>query len=284
MPATIATLGGRLGAWLHSATGLAPASLLPSVRFALECALLGALAASRGTTLAGLLASPSSAPASAPAAAAAAAAAGAAVRVNGLISNSGSLEDLAAEVAAALAQGHRALKIKVGRRVNPALDAQAVLKARELAGPGVALRADANRAWGLDAALEFGRLAKGAGLQYVEEPTQVGGVVVQGWEERCIGLGGWECGWRHTAGWRGGWRGGWARPGVRACAIDPTEPPPPGLPLTRACPTLPAFSAGPGGHACLLAGDRHPGGRRREPGRRRGGALGRGVLGCGFGP
>ena len=44
------------------------------------------------------------------------------------------------EVSAALQQGHRVLKIKVGRRADPALDALAVLRARELAGPDVALR------------------------------------------------------------------------------------------------------------------------------------------------
>lgn len=49
VPLTAALLGGRLGSWLERGLGVAPASLLPSVRCGLEAALLSALAqASQG--------------------------------------------------------------------------------------------------------------------------------------------------------------------------------------------------------------------------------------------
>lgn len=44
VPLTVALLGGRLGAWLEQGLGVAPGSLLPSVRCGLETALLSALA------------------------------------------------------------------------------------------------------------------------------------------------------------------------------------------------------------------------------------------------
>ena len=49
LPLTAALLGGRLGTWLQQGLGVAPDSLLPSVRCGLEAALLSAIAqASRG--------------------------------------------------------------------------------------------------------------------------------------------------------------------------------------------------------------------------------------------
>lgn len=46
-----------------------------------------------------------------------------------------------------------------------------LLAIREAVGPGVVLRADANRAWSLEHAITFGRHVSAAKLQYVEEPT-----------------------------------------------------------------------------------------------------------------
>ena len=42
---------------------------------------------------------------------------------------------------------------------------------RASVGPAVALRADANRRWTLEQAVQFGQAAAGAGLQYIEEPV-----------------------------------------------------------------------------------------------------------------
>lgn len=72
-----------------------------------------------------------------------------------------------------VSRGVRALKVKVGRRSSPVEDAEALLALRQAIGPGVVLRADANRAWSLQQALQFGHRVHGAHLQYVEEPTKV---------------------------------------------------------------------------------------------------------------
>jgi isochorismate synthase/2-succinyl-5-enolpyruvyl-6-hydroxy-3-cyclohexene-1-carboxylate synthase/2-succinyl-6-hydroxy-2,4-cyclohexadiene-1-carboxylate synthase/O-succinylbenzoate synthase len=163
VPLKVALLGGRLGSWLRRGLGVEPARLLPSVRCGLEAALLSALAQHRGASLAHLLAGcpPADAAAQLPQAAA----------VNGLLDCQGSPEEAAAEAAALLAHHPlSALKIKVGRRADPLEDAAAVLAIRAAVGPSVALRADANRRWGLEAAAAFAAAAAPAGLQYVEEP------------------------------------------------------------------------------------------------------------------
>lgn len=93
------------------------------------------------------------------------------VAVNGLLDCQGSPEAAAAEAAALLQrQPFAALKIKVGRRADPEQDAAAVLAIRQTVGPGVALRADANRRWSLEQAVQFGKQAAAANLQYIEEP------------------------------------------------------------------------------------------------------------------
>jgi isochorismate synthase/2-succinyl-5-enolpyruvyl-6-hydroxy-3-cyclohexene-1-carboxylate synthase/2-succinyl-6-hydroxy-2,4-cyclohexadiene-1-carboxylate synthase/O-succinylbenzoate synthase len=168
-PAALPLLGlGGVSEWLRRELGLAPEALHPSVRCALEGALLGALARAKGCSVADLLARGGR-----PAAGAGGAAAPAdSVALNALLAcASGPPAEAAAEAAALAAAGARAIKIKVGRRLSPAEDAEAVLAVRAAVGPAVALRADANRAWSLEQALVFGRRAAGAGLQYVEEPT-----------------------------------------------------------------------------------------------------------------
>lgn len=75
--------------------------------------------------------------------------------VNGLLDCQGPPEEAAAEAAALLRrQPYAALKIKVGRRADPLEDAAAVLAIRRAVGPTVALRADANRRWSLEQAVQ----------------------------------------------------------------------------------------------------------------------------------
>ena len=50
-------------------------------------------------------------------------------------------------------------------RLQPLVDAAAVLHIREAVGRGVELRADANQRWSLSEALQFGHAVKAAGLQ-----------------------------------------------------------------------------------------------------------------------
>ena len=47
-----------------------------------------------------------------------------------------------------------------------------MLRIREAVGSVTELRVDANRGWTLGEALRFGAAVRGAGLDFVEEPTQ----------------------------------------------------------------------------------------------------------------
>lgn len=148
--------------WVEDASGVRVADLAPSVRCGLEAALLTAAANRLGTTVAALLG----------------AAAGVSgvqgyedVRVNGLVSEAD--PDKAAQAALDLAErGFQCIKVKVGRG-DVASDVAAVHAVRAAVPAGVALRADANRAWGRDEAEAFMRGVADVGLEYLEEPTQV---------------------------------------------------------------------------------------------------------------
>jgi L-alanine-DL-glutamate epimerase-like enolase superfamily enzyme len=67
----------------------------------------------------------------------------------------------------AVAQGYRCLKLKVGLGD----DAGRVAAVRAAAGPHVALRLDANGAWGVEEAVRMIQALAPAGLELVEEPT-----------------------------------------------------------------------------------------------------------------
>ena len=130
--------------WLEQGLGLDPADLLPSVRSALESALLTA-ALTDGDQQS--------------------------VRVNGLVDGVGPVDAMLQEARTLVADGCRCLKVKVGRRADPAEDA-AALAALQQALPGVLLRADANRLWGRPAADRFAGECRRLGvlLEYLEEP------------------------------------------------------------------------------------------------------------------
>ena len=55
--------------------------------------------------------------------------------------------------------------IQVGRRQDPLEDAAAVVAIRAAVGPGLKLRADANRLWTLEQALQFALAAESADLE-----------------------------------------------------------------------------------------------------------------------
>ncbi len=67
--------------------------------------------------------------------------------------------------------GYRAVKLKVGRRD---IDSEIALvrEVRRSLGPDIALRLDANRAWSLESAAEFGRGVRAARVDYIEEPLR----------------------------------------------------------------------------------------------------------------
>ena len=122
VPRTAALLGGRLGDWFRSALGFHPEQLHPSVRFGIESAVLGALAAEQGVPLAQLLQSNSNLGVDAASSSAATALpeGGQRVLVNGLVagvSGAGGVEGAVAEaVRLVREEGCSCLKIKVARR------------------------------------------------------------------------------------------------------------------------------------------------------------------------
>jgi o-succinylbenzoate synthase len=127
-----------------------------SVRFGLETALLNLYASSRKILLSELLTNhPRKA-----------------VFVNGLLS--GSVNGMLADARSMGEAGYLAVKIKAGRR-SVTEDVEVVRKVGEVLGENVSLRLDANRAWGFEEAVEFGRGVSGMRISYVEEPLAEAG-------------------------------------------------------------------------------------------------------------
>ena len=124
--------------------------LAPSARFGLELALWNFWAASSGKVLPELIAARPRAT----------------VPINALIS---SPDHALGEAHQARSAGYEALKLKVGGR-NVEDDVELVRAVREVLGGGVALRLDANRAWGLGEAERFAGAVAELDLEYVEEP------------------------------------------------------------------------------------------------------------------
>ena len=169
----VEALGGALGSWL-AASRARPS--LPSARFAVEAALLSALAASRGLTLRSLLFCRPTADARG----GSEAQAEEWVQVCGLVGQQhtgGRVEDL-------LEQGFRVGKFKVGP--GTAENAEAWESIRALSRGGCLLRWDANRKMSLKEALALSRRFQAeqlegssgnrvpAGLDFFEEPCHEG--------------------------------------------------------------------------------------------------------------
>lgn len=78
-------------------------------------------------------------------------------------------EELAAHIRDAKAAGYRALKMKIGGRPVEE-DVRCLRLAREAAGPGMALMADANQTYTLPMAVRVGRALEELGFAWFEEP------------------------------------------------------------------------------------------------------------------
>ncbi|HUS32325.1 MAG TPA: AMP-binding protein [Kofleriaceae bacterium] len=115
----------------------------PAARFAIECALLAALAQRRGTSVAALLAGTPHAEL-----------------------ESAVVVDDEFEAAHASARGARCLKVKVGNNVADVERVRRIARA----APSCRLRLDANRAWSRGEAIEKLAGFRGLPIEYVEEP------------------------------------------------------------------------------------------------------------------
>lgn len=80
-----------------------------------------------------------------------------------------SVDDLLREAEAFRAQGHRAMKMRVGR-ADPEEDIERVRIVREALGGDAALLADVNQGWDEVTAIRIGRRLETQGLYWLEEP------------------------------------------------------------------------------------------------------------------
>src|SRR5438445_429418 len=80
-----------------------------------------------------------------------------------------SIDDLLAEADRFRAQGHRAMKMRIGRP-SAAEDVERVRRLREAVGPGVHLLADVNQGWDEPTAVRVGRRLEAYDLYWLEEP------------------------------------------------------------------------------------------------------------------
>lgn len=80
-----------------------------------------------------------------------------------------SIDDLLREAEVFGRQGHRAMKMRIGR-ARPAEDVERVRRVREAIGPDVKLLADVNQGWDEPTAIRVGRELEAFDLYWLEEP------------------------------------------------------------------------------------------------------------------
>ncbi|KAJ8774552.1 hypothetical protein K2173_016998 [Erythroxylum novogranatense] len=157
-------LNGSFASWIWNNLGIMACSLFPSVRCGLEMALLNAIAVKQNSSLLHILQpwkmkEESNERSSN-------------VRICALIDSSGTPAEVAHVASSLIEEGFTALKLKVGRRLDPVEDAMVIQEVRKKVGRKVEIRVDANRKWRYEDAIQFSALVKDCDLQYVEEPVQ----------------------------------------------------------------------------------------------------------------
>lgn len=138
-------LNGQYGAWLEGH------DISSSVRCALEMAALTMAADQRDITLAELIGHKHDAR----------------IAVNGLLI--GSTETVVSDARRMLEEGFVSIKLKVGSPDTDE-DIRKVLSVKDIITGKASLRLDANRSWGIDEAVRFGKGIGPEGIEYIEEP------------------------------------------------------------------------------------------------------------------
>ncbi len=104
------------------------------------------------------------------------------VPINALVT--GTPRDVMAMVSRLASSPFPSVKIKVGPQLgSPTESAALVRRVRESLAAGQGLRLDANRAWTLDQAIEFGQGVRGVPIDYIEEPIDDPGQLEDFWQE-----------------------------------------------------------------------------------------------------
>ncbi|KAK9090962.1 hypothetical protein Sjap_024139 [Stephania japonica] len=174
MSSLLPLLNGAFSSWFWLCLGILPHSIFPSVRCGVEMAILNAVAARQGCSLSNLLVHHScSTHISQFSGAEERCGSSSSVHICALLDSDGSPKEVADLAVKLVKEGFTAIKLKVGRRVNPSEDADVVQEIRKSIGHLARLRVDANRNWTYKQALEFGSGVKLCDLQYIEEPVQL---------------------------------------------------------------------------------------------------------------
>ena len=82
-----------------------------------------------------------------------------------------STDELAASARQHAADGFRALKLRLGKEAEPALEAQRVRAVREAVGPEMHIMVDGTESWNLPQAMQTGRALQDAGITWLEDPV-----------------------------------------------------------------------------------------------------------------
>ncbi|CAM8957088.1 unnamed protein product [Rhodiola kirilowii] len=167
---------GSFSTWIWSNLGLPPHSIFPSVRCGLEMAILNALAAKRDSSLFELLYPHTETRKDSYEGSLS-------IKVCGLIDSVDSPTRMAHAAHLLVEEGFSAIKLKVARRSDPLEDAEVIKEVRNKVGSKIVIRADANRKWSYEEAVQFAHSVKNYNLQFLEEPVQFDGDILRFCEE-----------------------------------------------------------------------------------------------------
>lgn len=156
-------LRGSFSNWIWTTLGIPPSSVFPSVKCGLEMAILNLLESQRIDRSYGIFTGSNVVEYNQSSTAS--------IQICALVDSCGTPMDVTLAVVKLVAEGFTTVKLKVGRRQNPAEDAAVIQKVREIVGYKINIRADANRKWTYEQAIDFGSRVKGLCLQYIEEPV-----------------------------------------------------------------------------------------------------------------
>ncbi len=81
-----------------------------------------------------------------------------------------SLDELATSAQKHIADGFRAMKLRIGNEETPQGEVRRVAAVREVAGDGVRIMVDATETWETNQALQAGRALQDAGIHWLEDP------------------------------------------------------------------------------------------------------------------
>jgi L-alanine-DL-glutamate epimerase-like enolase superfamily enzyme len=81
-----------------------------------------------------------------------------------------SLEELAASAGQHVAQGFRAIKLRLGKEASPEAEAGRVRAVRQAIGPAVRILVDATESWDRPRAIQAGRRLQEEGIAWLEDP------------------------------------------------------------------------------------------------------------------